>query len=120
VEALDELADAQLGEAARGIDEDQAFGGDAAEEVDLVQQRRVLDDQRVGRHHRLAQADLAVGDAAEGHHRRPHPFRAEAGEGLRMLAFEEGGDGEHFRGGNDALPAASVDANLEHVAPCIL
>ena len=37
-----------------------------------------------------------------------------------MLAFEEGGDGEHFRGGNDALPAASVDANLEHVVPCVL
>jgi hypothetical protein len=38
----------------------------AAEDVDLVQQRWVLDDQRVGCDDRLARADRALIDAAEG------------------------------------------------------
>ena len=61
----------------------------AVEQVDLVQQRRVLDDQRVGVEHRLAQPDLAVVDAAERHHRRAHALGAEAGKCLRVAAFDE-------------------------------
>jgi hypothetical protein len=86
-EARGELAEAQLLEAARAVDQDVAVGLQALEHVHLVQQRRVLDDQHVGREDRLAQADRVVVDAAEGHHRRAGALGAEAREGLRVAAL---------------------------------
>ena len=85
-----------------------------AEDVDLVQQRRVLDDQRVGRDDRLADADRAVVDAAERDDRRAGALGAEARERLRVAALEEGGDREQLGRRDDALAAAAVDADLEH------
>ncbi len=67
-----------------------------------------------GSQDRLAQADLLVVDAAEGHHRRAGALRAEAGERLRVAAFAERGDRQHFGGRHHALAAAAVDAHLEH------
>jgi hypothetical protein len=32
-----------------------------------------------------------------------------------MLAFDKGGDGEHFGGSDNALPATPVDSDLKHV-----
>ena len=63
-----ELAEPELVEAARGVDQDVAVGLEPAEDVHLVQQRRVLDDQRVGLGDRLARPDRPIVDAAE---RRP-------------------------------------------------
>jgi hypothetical protein len=111
---FDELAETELVEALRGVDQDEAVGLQAAEQVDLVQQRRVLDDQRVGLHDRLARADLAIVDPAERDDRRAHALGAEAREGLRVAALVERGDRQHLGRGDDALPATAVDANLEH------
>ena len=87
-----------------------------AEQVDLVQQRRVLDDQRVGLDDRFAHADLAIVDAAEGDHRRADALGAEAREGLRVAALVERGDRQHLRRGDDTLAAAAVDAYLKHAS----
>ena len=100
--------------AAAGVDQDVRLGPDAAEEVDLVQQRRVLHDQRVGLDDRLARADRPVGDAAERRHRRAGSLRPERRERERVLALGEGRDGEQLGRRDDSLPAATVDANLEH------
>ena len=70
-----------------------------------MQQRRVLDDQRVGMHDRLAGTDLAVVDAAEGHHRRARALGTEEREGLGVEAVAEGGDGQKLGGGHDPLAA---------------
>ena len=110
-----ELAEPELVEAARRVDQDVAVGLEAAEDVHLVQQRRVLDDQRVGLGDRLARADLLVVDPAEGHHRRAGALGAEARERLRVAALDERGDREHLGGGHDALAAAAVNAHLEHL-----
>ena len=66
--------------------------GEPGEEVHLVEQRRVLDDQCVGLHDRFAQADLAVVDAAVGHHRGSGALRSETGKRLCVPAFAEGGN----------------------------
>jgi predicted ATPase len=101
-------------EAARRVDQDEAVGREAVDQVDLVEQRRVLDDQRVGCDHRLAQAYLAVVDPAERHHRRAHPLRAEARERLRVAPFEKGRDRQHLGARNHALAATAVYPYLEH------
>ena len=54
------------------------------EQVHLVQQGRVLDDQRVGLGDRLPGADRGLVDPAEGGHRRPGALRAEGRERLRV------------------------------------
>ena len=59
--------------------------GQAREHVDLVQQRRVLDDDRVGLEDRLAHADFLVIDAAERDYGRAGALRAEARERLGVL-----------------------------------
>ena len=82
--------------------------------IDLVQQRRVLDDQRIGACDRLARPDLVIVDAAERQHGRAGTLGAEAREGLRVATFVEGGDREDLGGGHDALAAAPVEAHLEH------
>ena len=79
-----------------------------------MEERHVLDDERVGLHHRLAGADRAVVDPAERDDRRAHAFGAEAREGLGVAAFGERGDREDLRRGDDALAATPVNANLEH------
>ena len=78
-----------------------------------MQQRRVLDDQRVGLGDRLAGADRRVAEAAEGDDRRAGPLRAEAGKRLRVPPLVEGGDREQLGGGHHPLAAAAVDAHLE-------
>jgi hypothetical protein len=83
-------------------------------EIDRVQQRRVLDDECVGINDRLAGADLAVVDAAEGHHRRARALGPEEREGLSVEAIAEGGDGQELGGGHDPLAAPAVKANLVH------
>jgi hypothetical protein len=87
------------------------------EEAGLVQQRGVLDEQRVRFHDRLAGADRLVVDPAERHHRSAHPLRAEARERLRVPVLAERGRREQLGGGDDALAAAAVESHLEHCGP---
>src|SRR5579864_3352844 len=68
-----QIADTQLGEAAAGIDEQVALFRQTAEEVDLVEQGRVLDDQGVRARNRLVCPDLVVRDAAVRDHGCPCP-----------------------------------------------
>src|SRR5215207_8860412 len=114
LEVLGELGESELGEAAAGVDEDVPALAHPAEDVDLVQQRRVLHDQRVGLHDGLADADLPVVDAAERHDRRTGALRAEARERLRVALLEERGEREQLGRRDDALAAAAVDADCEH------
>jgi hypothetical protein len=79
-----------------------------------MEQRRVLDDQRVGLHDRLAQPDPLVVEPAESDHRRARSLRAEARERLREPAFAECRNGQHLGRGHYALAAASAYADLEH------
>ena len=87
---------------------------DAGEQVDLMEQGRILDDERVGLDDRLTQANRLVGEAAERDDRRAGPLRPEHGEGLRVPVLEERGDRQQLGGGDDALTAAPVNSHLEH------
>ena len=94
-----------------------AVGLQAAEHVDLVQQRRVLDDQRVGRARsaratRIGRSSMRQNDD-DG---RAGALGAEARERLRVAALDERRDREQLGRGDDALAAAAVDAHLEHRA----
>ena len=63
---------------------------------------------------RLVGADRRVVDPAERLDRVRPPLRPEARERLRVAAVDEGGHREQLGGGDDALAAASVEADLEH------
>ena len=112
-----ELAETEVLEAARGVDQDVAVLAQAPEDVHLVQQGGVLDDQRVGLEDRLPQADRVRVDPAERHHRGARALGAEARERLRVAALAEGGDGQQLGCGDDALATAPVNSDLEHVPP---
>jgi hypothetical protein len=79
-----------------------------------MQQRGVLNNQRVGMNHGFAQPDRFLIDAAERHHRSAHPLRTEARKRLRALAFEKGCDRKQLGGGYHALAAAAVNSDLKH------
>lgn len=111
---LHELAKAELVEAARRVWEHVAVTGEAAEQVDVMQQRDVLDDQGVRRSDWLTGADRYVGDATEAHHGCSRALRAEARERLRVAALNECGDRQQLSRRHDPLAAAAVDADLEH------
>ena len=98
----------------RAVDQHEAGRSKSAEDVDLVQQRRVDDDQSLGFGDRLARADRTLVEAAEGDDRGSGPLGAEAGECLRVLPLVERGDGQQLGGGDDALTSAAVDPDLEH------
>ena len=82
--------------------------------VDRLEQRHVLDDQRIRRDDRLAQPDFLVIDPAEGDNGRAHALGAETRKGLRVLILKKRRDGEDGCRGDDALAATPMDANLEH------
>ena len=98
----------------RAVEKQEPTGLDPVEHRHRVEQRRVLHDDRVGRDDRLVRANGSVVDATERDDRRARPLRPEARERLRVLALEERGDAEELRGRDRALPAASVEAHLEH------
>ena len=70
LEVPDELAQTQFLERASGVDQDVAIFFESAKNIDLVQQSRVLNDDRIGLHDRFAQADFLVVHAAISHHWR--------------------------------------------------
>ena len=87
---------------------------DAGEQVDLMEQRRILDDQCVGLEDRLAKANRLVGEPAERDNGGACPLRPEHGEGLRVLVLEERCDRQQFCRSDNTLTAASVNSHLEH------
>src|SRR4051794_26633422 len=70
VEAVAEVLEPQLRERSPAVDQDVCIPAGAVEDVDLVQQRRVLDDQAVWLGDRLSRANRLVIDAAERDDRR--------------------------------------------------
>ncbi len=60
-----ELGDVEVREPARGVDQDTAAGLGAVEHPDLMQQRRVLDDERVRPGDGLPAPDRRIVNAAE-------------------------------------------------------
>ena len=82
----------KLVKAFRRVQQDVPSWRQAAEQIHLVQKCCVLDDQRVGFEHRLAQPDLLVVDTAKSHHRCTHAFRTEARKRLRVTPLEESCD----------------------------
>jgi hypothetical protein len=119
LKTLHKLAQPQLLERLGGVDEDVAVFFQATEHVHLVQQRRVLDDDRVGLHDGLAQADFAVVHAAKRHHRCTGALGTKAGKRLRMAPPLESSDGQHFSAADHALPTSSVNTYLEHAMPFV-
>src|SRR3954447_2072162 len=113
-EARLHVGEPELTDAPAGVDDDAPAVAQATEDVDLVEQRRVLHDQCVGTRDRLVAPDRAVVDPAERDDRRAGALGAEARERLRVAAFEEGGDRQKLGGRDDALAAAPVDADLKH------
>jgi hypothetical protein len=96
------------------VDECVAVRLEAGEDVDLVQQGRVLHHEGVGSHDGLPDADLLVGDATERDDRGSGALGTETGEGLGMATFIECGNGQQLGGSDHALSASAVDADLEH------
>jgi hypothetical protein len=104
----------ELAEVPGGVDQHVAVAAKPGEELGLVQQRLVLDDQRVRLGDRLVGPDRLVIDPAERHDRRAHPLRAEARKRLRVPVLAERGRGQQLGGGDHSLAAPPVKPHLEH------
>jgi hypothetical protein len=85
------------------------------ENVDRLEQRHVLDDQRIRLDDRLTQPDFLRIDPTEGDDGSAHALGAKTWKGLSVLILEERRDGENGRRRNDTLAPTSMDANLEHL-----
>ena len=109
---LHHVGDAQLLRAPRAVDQHVPMRLKPLEHVHLMQRSGILDDQQIGREHRIARPDRLVVDPAEGHHRRPGPLRPEARHRLRVTALLERRDGQHLRRRDDPLPPAPVNPHL--------
>ena len=109
-----ELGEAEAREVRGAVDQDVARRRRGPRRVDLVQERRVLDDQGVGLGDRLADADRRVVDPAEGDDRRAGALGAERRERLGVAALDERGDRQQLGRGDDALSASPVNPDLEH------
>jgi hypothetical protein len=115
----DEIAQPQLVETARRVDQDVTAFLQAGEDIDLVQQGRILDDQCIGFHDRFAQPDFLVGDTAERDDRGSSTLGTETREGLGVAAFLKRSNRQHLGSRNHALAAATVYSDLEHVSSIV-
>src|SRR5690349_14738045 len=116
-EPLDQFLEPELVEGARGVEHQEAVGLQPGEQVDLVEERRVLDDQCVRVGDRLTEPDRAVVNAAEGHHRRTSALGPEGRERLGVAALVERRHGQQLRRRDGTLTPAAVDAYSEHRGP---
>ena len=110
----DELAEPEFVEATGGVDQHIALRRESGEEINLVDQRDVLDDDGIGLDHRLPRTDWMVVNPAEGHDWRAHAFGSEAREGLRVATLGERSHGQDLCGGHHTLATAPMDTHLEH------
>src|SRR5450756_722230 len=85
----------EIAKALIGIDEEIATIREALENVDRLEQRHVLDDQRIRHDDRLTQPDFLRIDPPEGDDGSAHALRAKTWEGLSVLILEERRDGEN-------------------------
>src|ERR1043165_9097239 len=106
----------KFAQVAVAVDQQISGGLEPLENVDRLEQGRVLHDQGIGLENRFAQPDFLVVDAAERHDRRPGALGAETRKGLRVTLFDEGRDRQQLRGGHHALATAAVETNLKHRA----
>src|SRR5450631_3784934 len=105
----------EIAKALIGIDEEIAGVLKALENVDRLEQRHVLDDQRIRLDDRFTQPDFFRIDPTEGDDGSAHALGAKTWKGLSVLILEERRDGENGRRRNDTLAPTSMDANLEHL-----
>jgi len=113
-QACSQIIEAERGKVAPGVDQDDAIISKSAEDVDLVEQRRIADDHSIRMGNRLVGADRLFGDAAEGNDRGPGALRPEGGEGLRVPSFVECGYREQLGRCYDPLASSAVNTNREH------
>ena len=113
-EPPDELVDAKFLEAAGGVQQNITVGGQAIEQIHLLEQRGVLNDQCIRLNNWFTQTNRLLIDSAERHDRRTGALGAEAGKCLRKLSFEEGRHRKQLRRSHHALASAAVNSNLEH------
>src|SRR5215217_1183010 len=90
-EALQEIAQPELLRRPFRVEEDDALRSEPSEDVDLVEEGRVLDHDDIRLEDRLVRPDRPIGDAAERDDGRTHALRAEARERLGVTPVEEGG-----------------------------
>ena len=109
----DEVVEAESGGATGAVDEDLAVLARPSKTVDLVKQGRVADQgvrPEIGSRERISRSSMRQ-KATTGAPVRSEP---KLGEGLGMPSLVEGGDREQLGRGDYTLPAASVEANLQH------
>src|SRR5664279_4372495 len=104
----------EIAKALIGIDEKIAGVLKALENVDRLEQRHVLDDQRIRHDDRLTQPDFLRIDPTEGNNGSAHALGTKTWKGLGVLILEERRDGENSRRCDDALAPTSMNTNLEH------
>src|ERR1700682_2798687 len=114
---MPEAAEPLFLDAQRRVEQNVSSIAQAAEQIGMVQECRILNNQRVRLQHGLSQANLFVVDAAERHKRSTHPLRAKARERLRVAPLETCRDGQHFGARYHALSATAMNSNLEHPRP---
>src|SRR5664280_3246921 len=84
-----------------GIDEEVAKIREALENVDRLEQRHVLDDQRIGHDDGFTQPYFLRIDPTEGDDGSAHALGAKTWKGLGVLILKERGDGENSRRRDD-------------------
>src|ERR1035441_4103951 len=105
----------EIAKALIGIDEEIAGVLKALENVNRLEQRHVLDDQRIRHDDRLTQPDFLRIDPTEGDDGSAHALGAKTWEGLSVLILEKRRDGENGRRRDDTLAPTSMYADLEHL-----
>ena len=99
------------------VDDDPAAVLESLGDVDGFDERRVDDDDVVGRVDPALVVDRLVVDADEGNDGRAAPLDAELGVGLDVVAFLGQRVGEDFRGDHRSLAASAVKAYFDHETP---
>ena len=83
------------------------------ENIDLMQQGRVLDDQHIRCEYRFAQSDLAAINAAESDYRGTGALRTETGKCHCMTALLECGNRQHLGRCHYTLTTPAVKPHLK-------
>ena len=74
----------------------------------------VLDDHRVGLHHRLARADGHIVNATVRDDRRAGSLGSKTRKSLCVTPFGESSDGKDLCGGDHPLATSAMNSYLEH------
>src|SRR6185369_5193800 len=113
--ACREILESELGDRAGSIDQHETVRREAAKDIHLVQQGRILDDDRVRREDGLAQANGFVVEPAKRDDGRAGALRTEARKRLRVPSLAKSGDRQQLGRGYDALASSAVKTYLVHL-----